>query len=371
MALLTCRRTRSRAPSLHAACGALLVGAAALGLAVLSSAVPADARRSRDRDATPTQLRPTIANDSSSAALAPARPKPVDEPWAVPRSRDTTDECMRAVPPAQWTGMRFVVLGTSPAYRKFGYELYPTAALDKEVAPIDARTQLANRRLRYEVLAGTTLRVIGVTRPDSEYVIAFTGETSGITAYGRSHKAAIKGIAPLEDLDKALLRWKGKTLYAAKRQVNTYDSLSGAMGSIRLNTETPLVVTGICWGKPPLPPQPLWVLVKTPDGRPGFIPTPVSWTNVMSDAVRAFRPWNEFVLEENPVSRYSLKPEALKLINAHQLARGMRRVEAWLSWGYPMAQDSGALGPAMLERWVYPAQYVYFSGDTLAGTENR
>jgi hypothetical protein len=34
-------------------------------------------------------------------------------------------------------------------------------------------------------------------------------------------------------------------------------------------------------------------------------------------------------------------------------------------------QDSAALGTAMRERWVYPAQYVYFSGDTLAGIENR
>jgi hypothetical protein len=120
-----------------------------------------------------------------------------------------------------------------------------------------------------------------------------------------------------------------------------------------------------------LPPQPLWVLVKTPEGAPGFIPTRMSWTNVMSEAVRTYRPWSESVLEENPVGRYSLKPEALKLINTRQLAKGMRRVEAWLSWGYPTVQDSAALGTAMRERWVYPAQYVYFSGDTLAEIANR
>jgi len=321
-------------------------------LLVMFAALVSGSASARKRDA----AQQPAAAPAPAHAAAPAQTAPTPPPPAVPVE--------------QWAGLRFLVLAMPPAYRQFGYELYPTAMLDKEKAPPDPAIQLKNRRLRYEALAGCTLSVAAVSRADSAWLVSFRGGKAA-AAWARTYKDAVKGLVLLSDLDAGRQRWLGKTVYAAKRQVNTYDSATGNMGSIALALETPLTVTAVAPGKPPLPPQPLWVLVRAPDGKTGFIATHVSWTNAMRDAVQPAEPWAEFLLEENPVTRYHLSPEVLALVNTHQLAKGMPRDAVRLSWGRPLARDSATAGGLSMERWVYPAQYLYLHGDTLAEIVNR
>jgi len=257
-------------------------------------------------------------------------------------------------------------------YRQFGYELYPTAALDKETSPADPKLQLKNRRYRYEVLAGKALRVETVEKRDTVWLVGMTEESSGRRAFGLTHKSAIKGIALLDDLEEAQARWTGKTVYARNRQINTFDSASGKMGSVKVAIETPLTVTGVRWGILPLPPQPLWLMVRTPDSAQGFVPVHVSWTNVMDDVRRLdLEPWAEFVFRQNPRTQYKWDDEVWAQINAHHLTTGMTFDQAWVCWGESLSRDTVVDGGIPLTRWTYKGEHVLFRDGVVVKTVGR
>jgi hypothetical protein len=259
----------------------------------------------------------------------------------------------------------------SPTFRKFGYELYPTSAMAAESGPYDPKLQLKNHRYRYEALAGSTLTVSGVEKAESGYVVRMEFAGGGKPVFAATQNGAVKGIAHAADRENALRRWKGKTVYARKRQINTYDSPSGRMGSIKVSLSEPLEVTDVRWGTLPLPPQPLWLMVRTGDGREGFVPVRSSWTNVIDDRRGDWHPWRDFVLEQDPRQRYSWDEEMWQYIDTHKLVKGMTGDQARLTWGEPLSRDSADHNGRPHARWLYQGQQLYLLDGKVVAIEPR
>ncbi len=298
-------------------------------------------RRKHRPEALPS--RDSTVEQQDVPAAAPARP--VAPTLAVP----------------QWLGTRFVVLPMSPPFRQFGYEMYPTAALDKESTPLDPSRQLRNRRYRYEALARHALKVTSVRPSGPEFLIAFEDTVLGAPVYARTIQQAIKAIAPHGDLEVARARWEGTVVYARKRQMNTFDTATGRMGSIKVAISTPLSVAKVVRGTMPLPPQPLWLVVEGPDSLRGFLPVHISWTNVLGDMVRETDPWAEFVVEQDPLKTYRWEPEVWANINEHRLVTGMTFDQARLCWGDPLSVDTSDAAV----RWTYKGQVLVFANGVL------
>lgn len=305
---------------------------------------------------TPKTTPPPAAEDTAAVAVEPRAKRPVPP---------------KTLAVEQWVGHAFAALPLSPTFSRFGYELYPTADLGNESSPVDPQRQLDNHRYRYEALAGKTLTAEEVTVAGSEYLVRFVTEDDSWPVFGKTHKHAIKGLALRSDLAAARKRWQGGTVHARTRQINTYDSTSGKMGSVSVSILTPLQVQDVRWGFGPLPPQPLWLIVSTPDGTEGFVPVQVSWTNVLSDKVRQFAPWTEFILEDNPRETYDWDDAMWAQIDAHKLATGMTTDQVRLSWGEPQSREAIADDQYVSSRWTYAGQVLLFENGVLTATEPR
>lgn len=337
-------------------CFSRVIPAAAAALVMVFVSAPDSDARSKRKPAADGQT----VNAPDTTKLPVLKPAPV-APRVVPFT-----------PVEKWTGLRFAALPITPAFRAFGYDLYPTPLLDRQTTPPDNSVQLKNKRYKYDALVGTVLVVEKVEKTDTAWLITMRQEQSGRTVCGLTHKGAIKGIAPAPDLDSARARWQNGTVYARKRQINTYDSASGKMGSVKVSIDQPLSVTGVRWGWLPLPPQPVLVTVRTAQGTEGFVPLYMSWTNVMDDLRRLSEdPWTEFVFEKNPRSIFAWDEETWGQIGAHHVTPGMTPDMVRLAWGDPVSRDSAQADCPTCERWVYQGQYVVFRNGKLERTQAR
>ncbi|MBD3240827.1 MAG: hypothetical protein GF331_09600 [Chitinivibrionales bacterium] len=311
------------------------------------------------------------ASQTQTTGSPEAQPSPTPQDSVTVAVQDKRPAAPATLPVEQWVGHSFAALPLSPTFSRFGYELYPTAKLSDEPTSTDPQLQLDNRRYRYDALVGKTLTAEEVSPAGDEYLVRFAVDDAGMSAFGRTHKQAIKGLALVSDLDAARQRWQGDTVYARTRQINTYDSASGKMGSISVSILTPLHVEEVRWGFGPLPPQPIWLMVSTPDGAAGFVPIQISWTNVLSDKVRGFAPWTQFILESNPRATYEWDDAMWAQIDAHKLATGMTIEQVRLSWGEPDARTAVEGGEKSRERWTYPGQMLVFEGGVLVATQPK
>jgi hypothetical protein len=128
-------------------------------------------------------------------------------------------------------------------------------------------------------------------------------------------------------------------------------------------------VTGVRWGMTPLPPKPLWILVETPSGEKGFIPTRASWVNAMIDSKNNSAPWNDDIMETDPKKLYSWDETIWEAINSHSIATGMNRLQVRMSWGRPKSVLPSASDKK--ETWVYSAQSLVFVNDSLVSSEGK
>jgi hypothetical protein len=275
-------------------------------------------------------------------------------------------------PPAKWVGKKFVVLDKPRLFRKFGYELYLTKDLSTSVRHIDTSLEVDRHHLRYDLGRGTVLKVTAIEPVADEWLIGFSQEPGGRVLYGKTHKAAIEGLACCDDLDKAAKMWTGKTVYSRRRFINTYDSAGGTFGTIKVNVQDRLVVTAVRWGTTPLPPKPLWLCVSTADRQSGFIPTTQTWTNVMTDKISGPVPWSDDIFEKNPMEIYSWDSTTWKAINTHTIVSGMNKEQVRVSWGPPhnIIKDTSSARHCP-EEWRYGSQYLCFDHDTVVTVGGR
>ena len=288
---------------------------------------------------------------------------------AAPTSLRTDSLSQRdTVPPAltipKWTGHDFIAIRKNAMFEKFGYEVYPSAKLATASGPVDAAVQLPNRRVKTAVLAQQVLTAKSVTRQTGgEFLVEFSLKSNGTPLFARTRDGAIEGLACAEDLTTARSRWLGKTVFSARRSIDTYDSSTGSFGTFKVSVGAPLTVTDVAWGRTPLPPKPVWLLVECADKRRGFIPTNYSYTNVLAGKRFARLPWESEILEQNPREANKWDEAIWEMIDSHNVAAGMSTAQVRLAWGEPrsMEQDSAA----STIRWVYEAQTLTFVRDSL------
>jgi hypothetical protein len=267
--------------------------------------------------------------------------------------------------PAQWVHKKFIVLRKQKLFRKFGIELYRTRELSQTPAKIDTSQETDKHHVRVDKLTGTILVVSAVEPAAGEYLVTFTGEDGKRTLFGKTHKGAIEGIAAVEDLDSAARKWVGKTLYSRRRFIDTYDSVTGLFGTIKVRIQDRLKVTSAAWGLSPLPIKPIWLIVETASGGKGFIPVRISWTNVMTDKVMGELPWAEDLFEVNPADLYAWDSLTWNAINSHTVSSGMSKEQVLVSWGRPLSMAVDTAKNKCREQWVYGGQVLCFSRDTV------
>jgi hypothetical protein len=207
--------------------------------------------------------------------------------------------------PENWINKKFFVLKKPPMFQKFGYELYITPNLSFEKSSLDTSIVLSNKKVRYHILAGKILTVIDVTKTNNEYQVTFLDEPENKKYFAKTINGSIEGLMLLADLDSAILKWKDKIIFSRRRFIDTYDTISGNYGKIKVRIQEPLKVLSIKAGLTPLPPKPIWIYVETSLKEKGFIPIRQSWTNVSVSEIKNNLPWEDDLFDINPATIFS------------------------------------------------------------------
>jgi hypothetical protein len=219
-----------------------------------------------------------------------------------------------------------------------------------------------------------TIRALQIDSSGNEFLVTFISDISEKipdTVYGMTRKCCIEGLAWTEERENARKRWLGKTIYSRKRHINTYNSASGILDNAPVSISEKLTVIDITWGLTPLPPQPLWVWVRTPNGDTGFIPTRFSWTNTIDEIRTDTVPWNDNILEKNPKDVYTWDEEIWEYIDRHKIITSMTTPQVLLSWGEPLTRTTISRNDSDYVRLEYDGQYLHFYHDTLTALENK
>jgi len=265
-----------------------------------------------------------------------------------------------------------MVLDKPKLFRKFGYELYLTKDLSTSVKHIDTSFEVDKHHLRYDKCCGTLLTVVAVEKVADEWLVSFSQNRTNLSMFGKTHKGAIEGIACIDDLDKAAAQWTGRVVYSRRRFIDTYDSVVGTFGTVKVNIQDRLTVTGVRWGTTPLPPKPVWLCVSTNEKETGIVPICQTWTNVMLDKVNADgNPWDEDLFEKNPMEIYSWDSSIWKAINSHTIVSGMSKEQVRVSWGQPQRVTTDAAKQLCDEQWLYGSQFLCLDHDTVTSVGGR
>ncbi|MBU1298414.1 MAG: hypothetical protein KKG06_00645 [Bacteroidetes bacterium] len=213
------------------------------------------------------------------------------------------------------------------------------------------------------------MKVVEIEDKSFDPVISFMIDNSNLMVYGKPYKGHIKGIALFDDLDKAKARWLGKTLYSKTRSILTYDAQADKYGEVKVQIGSALKVNDIWFGLHAT--EPLWLIVETPEGAKGAIPTAFSWTNFYSDWWKDTRPWEDKFYEFNPKEKFKWSLEIWQLINDGKVRIGMTKEQVRLAWGRPKKANEDIYQGSVREQWVYDSQYLYFENEKLTAMQNR
>jgi len=253
-------------------------------------------------------------------------------------------------------------------FQEYGYELYTSPSFDKEKQAPDTAVETKQHRLRYRPFAGRMVAADGARKLASgEYVVTFITDTLGRTVFGRTRGGAIEGIAWAGELPAAKAAWEGKTVHARRASISVFDSVSSAYTAIGVSVLEPLHVAEVRWGVQPLPPQPVWLVVKRKDGSTGIIPVHMSRMNVLLEKRTPGNPWDAEILDKNPKKVFHWDDFAWDAIERHSIFVGMTAEQVRMSWGEPKSVRIDAQSGATF--WQYEGNSLSFKNDTLTAQE--
>ena len=263
--------------------------------------------------------------------------------------------------PSRWPGNYFIILPKQKLVGSFGYNLFSCIGKGCDSIPADPVWEHKTRRIRTEAIAGDTVMVTAAEPSENEWVVTFRHRKTQKLIYGKTHNQAIAEVFPADDLTNARKRWLDTYVFS-KRGVISVESTNseGALSSHRVRVQDSLLVTDVTCGMTPLPVKPLWLHVKTPDGVIGFIPVRYSWTNTMNSGDKDIAPWDEDILETNPLLLYSWDENSWDQINNHRVVVDMIPDQVQLSWGVPESKQAGRGEEEHRTLWKYPSHTVVF-----------
>lgn len=300
----------------------------------------------------------------------------------VKRADKIADDSLLDIPVTKWLGKKFIFLEMSKARQKYGYDLHLSKDWNSST-DINPELEIApTHNLRYDKFVGKVIQVVEIEDESFDPIISFNVEGTKMMVYGKPFEGYIEDIAPFNDLSKAKARWLGKTIYSKRRSILTYDAGTGNFGEVKVKIATPLKVNDVWWGlqryagEGPAEWQgnsieTLWLIVETPEGEKGAIPTAFSWTNIYSDRWIESRPWEDRVFEENPKDKFKWTEEEWDLISDGKVRLGMTKDEVLLSWGGPSKVNQDMYQGSIREQWIYGSYYLYFENDKLTAMQNR
>jgi hypothetical protein len=273
-----------------------------------------------------------------------------------------------AVPPSRWPGERFIFLEKTTMFREYGYEVYTSPLLEKEIAPCNPAIETRQHRLGYLPFVGKIMTVSAAKKLHTgEYLISFVVDSSGLAAFARTRKGTVEGLALFSDRENAEKRWLGKTVYSRRKAVDIYDTLATTFSSVPVSILEPLQVVGVRWGIPPLPPQPIMLVVRRQDGTKGLIPVHYRWTNVLPEKRVPGMPWEKEILESDPRKVFAWDEYTWKSIDKRSIFAGMSAEQVRLSWGEPKEiRPDSKTGTCA---WRYETNILTFKNDTLLTSE--
>jgi hypothetical protein len=272
----------------------------------------------------------------------------------------------------QWPGKRFIILSKQKIVQAFGYELYLTPELARSKNKPNPDLETKERRIRCDKFAESIIIAREVKPSGKDYLVHFIHEPTKISLFGKTNDGALEGLALFDDFYQAQRRWMGKTIYATRRFINRYDSITGNVKTQKVTISDPLRVFEIRWGTTPLPRQPLWLMVETLQGLRGFLPVCISWTNILFGKITHGAPWEEDIMEQDPKKLFSWDDVVWEAINSHSILSKMTKMQVRLSWGLPKTIRKDTVGTAKSELWLFDnEQELHFIGDTLVSISGQ
>lgn len=263
--------------------------------------------------------------------------------------------------PSRWPGNYFIILPKQKLVGSFGYNLF--SCINEGCATLSSNPawEHENRRIRTEAIAGDTVMATAAEPFDNEWVVTFRHGKTQRLIYAMTHKQAIAEVFPADDLLKARKRWLNTFIFSKRGVISVQSTNSeSALSSHRVRIQDSLLVTEVTSGMTPLPVKPIWLHVTTPDGVNGFIPVRYSWTNTMNSFDKNVSPWDEDILETNPLQLFAWNENSWDLINNHRVVADMIPAQVRLSWGSPESERKGTGNEANRIQWNYPSHTVVF-----------
>jgi hypothetical protein len=312
----------------------------------------------------------TVAAPKSKTARQQARPGSPPAPAALKKDTADTLPVPQHLTTSGWKGKRFILLEKGRMFRGFGYHLYTSPHFEQSRAPVDSLVELPNHRLRYERFEKAQVVVTSVQPlPGKEFLVTFSVDSAAPWAYAKTTSGIIEGIARIDDLEGAAGRWRGRTIYSRRRSIDIYDEVNSRFTSIKVSITEPLTVREVRWGIAPLPPKPIWLVVRRVSGETGIIPVYYSWTNVLPSNRTSGPPWQSDILEENPREKYHWDEVIWEAIDTHRLLTGMTAEQVRLSWGDPDSKVGRIEAGSSRIVWPYERGTLVFAKDSLVRIE--
>jgi hypothetical protein len=248
------------------------------------------------------------------------------------------------VPIDSWVGQRFIFLPGPKASESGTYDDFSGRLVRKKyqgrIAKVISASDFSGRVHLELEMEDTQERLRAKTLPNKE---------------------SIKGIALIDDISSARSRWAGQTIWCVMPRLSTYDEQNDLVGSITVKRYSPVQVVDIVagWDEE----KPVRFLLKTADGKRGFLDLNLSGTNVFKEVRHLFR-MEYYFLTEDPRKTRKWPAHIWKLIEDSQIITGMTAEQVKMSWGEPDKITRTAAG----ENWVYTAGTLTFNKKgTLSG----
>ena len=291
-----------------------------------------------------------------------AAPKAAAKLSVKPAPRDVVSE---------WKGKTFFALEKNRLLAEYGYELYATAKLVKETAPADPALFTKDHRIKTAAIQGHKLTVTSAAKISGSIDVALvlSSDTLGLTLYGRTKNGSLEGLAAYDDLAFAKNRWLGKKVWSRRRLIDIYDSTASKFSEKVVSILEPLDVISVRFGTTPLPPNPVWLIVKAADGTQGLIPIRSSWINAVASDLRSGNPWDDDIFEADPRSLYKWDQYTWEVIDKHNVFVGMTEDQVKMSRGEPLKVTAEKVKGSATPRIVYQYEtdiYRFESGVLVA-----
>jgi len=281
---------------------------------------------------------------SQLTARAPALPQPED-------FADLKDEiAFRFRSPDNWQGMRFVFCPRPRGLQSYGYQLIYRSP---------------GESVGYASYVGRMVTITGVdykTIKDTGGVYHLTlrmddsGERLTGEAYDvKGHYGQLMDLAPADEIEQAKRRFTGKTLYyRGSGRIQTYDEQSGTESGFVVPRYSPLTVSNVCAGWGMLLGSVRFV-VKTPDGRSGYVDVTMSGTNTfilpreLDEESYPYLFKCTFLDRDIRKAHADWPPEIWQAIEKYSVVAGMTPEQV----GYSLRPPDSIRRTESTERWEY------------------